>query len=67
MKSDADLMAAFALATQNAAQAIGLENYGLRAGNIADLVVHRAGSVKEAVVAHAPRELVIKDGQIHTE
>ena len=67
MKSDADLMAAFALATQNAAQAIGLENYGLRAGNIADLVVHRAGSVQEAVVAHAPRELVIKDGQIHTE
>ena len=33
MKSDADLLAAFALATQSAAQALGLENYGLRAGN----------------------------------
>ncbi|MEE8172175.1 MAG: amidohydrolase [Alphaproteobacteria bacterium] len=64
MKSDADLLAAFALATQSAAQALGLEDYGLRAGNPADLVVFRAASVQEAVVTHAPRELVIKGGRI---
>jgi len=66
MKSDADLSAAFALATQNAAQALGLENYGLHAGNPADLVVLRAASVQEAVVTHAPRDLVIKGGRIRT-
>ena len=64
MKSDADFLAAFALATQSAAQALGLENYGLRAGNSADLFVFRAASVQEAVVTHAPRDLVIKGGRI---
>ena len=64
MKSDADLLAAFALATQSAAQALGLENYGLRAGNPADLVVFRAATVQEAVVTHTPHDLVIKGGRI---
>jgi len=35
-----------------------------RAGNPADLFVFRAASVQEAVVTHAPRDLVIKGGRI---
>ena len=67
MKSDADLRAAFALATVDTAQALGLENYGLRTGNPADLVVFREASVPEAIVSHTPRVLVIKGGRIGYE
>jgi cytosine deaminase len=67
MKSDADLRATFALATVDTAQALGLENYGLRTGNPADLVVFREASVPEAIVSHTPRVLVIKGGRIGYE
>lgn len=64
MSSDADLYAAFDLATTSAARALGLKDYGLAAGNPADLVVFHAAAVPEAVAIHAPRDLVIKAGRI---
>jgi cytosine deaminase len=64
MRSDADLCAAFDLATTSAARALGLKDYGLAAGNPADLVVFHAAAVPEAVAIHAPRDLVIKAGRI---
>jgi cytosine deaminase len=64
MSSDADLCAAFDLATTSAARALGLKDYGLAAGNPADLVVFHAAAVPEAVAIHAPRDLVIKAGRI---
>ena len=64
MKSDADLSAAFNLATESAARAIDLEGYGLAVGNAADLVMFGTGSIQEAVVSHAPRDVVIKNGRI---
>ncbi|MBT5674081.1 MAG: amidohydrolase family protein [Rhodospirillaceae bacterium] len=64
MNSDEDLRAAFDMATTSAARALGLENYGLAAGNPADLVVFQAASVPEAIASHAARGLVIKGGRI---
>jgi cytosine/creatinine deaminase len=53
-----------AMATTQAAQAIGISRYGIAPGNIADLVLVDAESVSEAIGAAPPGRTVIKNGRI---
>jgi cytosine deaminase len=53
-----------AMATTQAAQAIGIPNHGLAPGNTADLVLINATSVTEAIGAAPVDRTVIKQGRI---
>ncbi|MGB3200868.1 MAG: amidohydrolase family protein [Nodosilinea sp.] len=53
-----------AMATTQAAQAIGITDYGLRVGNRADLVLLKASSVSATVGAAPVQRTVIKAGQV---
>lgn len=62
--TDADLEAAFEMITTAGAAVVGMDQYGLKAGAIADFVVLSAGSVPEAIATRASRQYVIKRGRI---
>ncbi|REE71465.1 cytosine deaminase [Rhodococcus wratislaviensis] len=64
LMTDDDLRYAAALATDEAAAALGLTDYGLAPGKRADLVAVAAGSVPEAVASHPERLLVLHGGRI---
>jgi cytosine deaminase len=57
-----DMEILYNLITTNAAKALGIQNYGLKEGCDADLVVLDAGSVWEALWSHDYPLHVIKDG-----
>jgi len=63
-RHDADLFAAFAMATDRAAQVLGLASYGIAVGNPADLVVVDSPSLAEAIVARPRRKLVLRAGRV---
>ena len=52
------------MATTNAAKAIGIDNYGIAPGKVADLVILEATSATEAVATAPIARTVIKQGQI---
>lgn len=52
------------MATVKAAQAIGIHNYGIDVGRVADLVILDAASVTEAISAAPIERTVIKNGVI---
>ncbi len=54
----------FDAVTVNAAKAMGLENYGIKTGNRADLVLLQAADPIEAIRLRANRLVVIRKGQI---
>ena len=62
--TDDELNVALDLATHSAAEALGIPDYGLRAGARADLVVLDARNVAEAVVARPCRRHVFKGGRL---
>jgi cytosine deaminase len=62
--TDDDLGAAFDLATGAAADAIGLDDFGLPPGARANLVAMDAHGVAEAVAAPPERLVVIHDGRV---
>ena len=62
--TDDELNVALDLATHSAAEALGIPDYGLRAGARADLVVLDARNVAEAVVVRPPRSHVFKAGRL---
>jgi cytosine deaminase len=62
--TDDELGIAFDLATHSAARALGLDDYGVRVGALADLVVVDARNAAEAVVARPPRRYVFKAGKV---
>jgi cytosine deaminase len=62
--TDEELGVAFDMVTGSAAQALGLEDYGLRPGAKADFVVLDAAHVPEAVVARPRRAAVYKSGRL---
>ncbi|GAF43235.1 amidohydrolase family protein [Rhodococcus wratislaviensis] len=64
LMTDDDLRYAATLATDEAAAALGLTDYGLAPGKRADLVAVAAGSVPEAVASHPERLLVLHGGRI---
>ena len=63
-RRDEDIELALDAATYGGARTLGLDGYGLTVGAPADLVVVDARTPAEAVVAHPPRELVLKRGVV---
>jgi cytosine/creatinine deaminase len=63
-RRDEDLAAALEVATSGGAAVLGLPDYGLEPGCMADLVLVPATTLGEAVVTHPPRTLVLKSGRI---
>ncbi|WP_188191868.1 amidohydrolase [Nonomuraea sp. SYSU D8015] len=63
-RGDEDIELALEAATYGGARLLGLEGYGLAAGDRADLVVVPCGGAAEAVVVHPGRSLVMKDGVV---
>jgi cytosine/creatinine deaminase len=63
-RRDEDLAAALEVATSGGAAVLGLPDYGLEPGCMADLVLVPATTLGEAVVTHPPRTLVLKAGRI---
>jgi cytosine/creatinine deaminase len=63
-KTDADLELAFEMVTTGGAAALGLGDYGIKVGAIADFVVVPATSIPEAIASHRPRQCVFKRGQV---
>ncbi len=67
-RTDSWLEDALRLVTQRAADALGVELYGLGVpGASADLVLVHAETLAEAVVARPPRALVMARGQVITD
>ena len=65
MKSDAELCAAFALATTAPARVLGFDDsYGVKAGAWADLVGLDVSSLPEALVGRPAERLVMKRGRV---
>ncbi|MGF6711550.1 cytosine deaminase [Luteibacter sp. W1I16] len=64
MTSSAGVARAFAAVTGNAARVLGLESYGIEAGNRADLVLLQAGDTYEAIRLKANRLLVVRGGRV---
>jgi cytosine deaminase len=63
-RTDAGLAVALDMATETAAQAIGLGMWGLEIGAPADFIAVDAETVAEAVVNRPPRALVVKGGRV---
>ncbi|GAA3282227.1 cytosine deaminase [Dactylosporangium vinaceum] len=63
MSGDAELRRLIDMITVNPAAALGLEDYGVREGGPADLVVFDAPSEVDAVRLVAPRYLVLRAGR----
>lgn len=63
-RRDEEIEAALHAATFGGACVLGVDRYGLEPGCAADLVLVRADSLAEAVVAHPPRSLVVKSGVV---
>jgi cytosine/creatinine deaminase len=63
-RRDEDIELALDAATYGGARTLGLDGYSLAVGAPADLVVVDARTPAEAVVAHPPRELVLKRGVV---
>ncbi len=64
MTTSQDMETLYDMATINAAQAIGLEGFGLRAGAPANLVILGVPSVLEALRSHAAPDHVISHGAL---
>jgi cytosine deaminase len=63
--TDETLLAALDTATHGAARVLGVaDDYGVRVGALADLVVVDARNAAEAVVARPPRRYVFKAGRV---
>ncbi len=57
----------FNMVTYNAAKILGLNNYGIKEGNLADLVIFNAESTADAIRRQPDRKYVIKEGKIIAE
>jgi cytosine deaminase len=64
MSGDGELRRLIEMITTNPAAALGLPDYGLRAGGPADLVVFDARSEADALRLVAPRTLVLRGGKV---
>lgn len=63
-RDDASLELTLRMVTYGGAQVVGAKDYGVTAGDIADLVLVEAETAAEAVAAHPMRRLVLKRGAI---
>jgi cytosine deaminase len=62
-----ELEKVFDMVTHNAAKALGIKDYGLDIGCRADIVIHEAESIKEALRMRLERVYVIKGGRVIAE
>ena len=67
MDSRKDLADLLRMSTFNGAKALGLKNYGLQVGNLADLVVIDAFSAPAVIANQAEKLLVFKRGKLVAE
>jgi cytosine deaminase len=67
MTSRTEVTACFDMVTENAARTLGLDDYGLAEGNIADLVLVDAPEKWDAIRRLATATLVVKDGEVIAE
>lgn len=67
LRRDDELALALDAVTSGAARALGLERYGLAAGDAADLVLVEAETLAEAVAQHPGRRTTIKAGRVVAE
>jgi len=65
--SPRELESAFDMVTHNAARGMGLEHYGARVGDYADLVLLDAGGVRDALRLQPDRLAVVKRGMVVAE
>lgn len=63
-RRDADIQLALDIATYGGADVIGVENYGLDVGNIADLVIVEGENHLEPVFERPARWMVLKGGRV---
>jgi cytosine deaminase len=66
-KRPEDLELVFDMVTSNAAQTIGIRDYGLTPGRPASLNILTAPTVQEAIRLQAPRRFVLRNGTILAE
>ncbi len=64
MVTKSELEQVFAMGTENPAKSMGLKNYGVKVGCVADFVVFDANTVAEAMVSQAVRRYVVKQGKV---
>ena len=64
MSGHSELLSLIDMITTNPALALGLQGYGLKPGDRADLVVFAAPSEIDAIRLMAPRRLVIRGGRV---
>ena len=62
-----DLPTVLPMMTDNAAKALGIENYGIAAGNQADMVLLDSDSIATCVIDIPERLFVIKRGTVIVE
>ena len=67
LSQPAEIEQVFAMPTVNAAKVLGLADYGLKAGAVADAVIIDATDAAEAIRLQAPRRWVIKRGRVVAE
>ncbi len=53
--------------TVDGARVLGMPDFEIARGNVANLAVHRARSLRELLAAHEPPQLVIKTGRITSD
>jgi cytosine deaminase len=63
-RDDPGLELALRMATHGGAQVMGVKDYGLAVGSVADLVIAQGETAAEAVASHAIPRFVIKRGRI---
>jgi cytosine/creatinine deaminase len=63
-RRDEQVEIAFDLVSAAGARALGIGDYGIRAGGAANLFVIAASCIAEAIAAHPPRKLVFFEGKI---
>ncbi|MDX8510724.1 amidohydrolase family protein [Mesorhizobium captivum] len=61
---DDDILRAVEVVTTGGATVLGLEGYGVKVGDVADLVLIDGETLTEAVVSRRPRPLVMKRGKV---
>lgn len=64
LSQDVEIERAVDVCTHGGAKVMGLPDYGVAAGNFADLVLVDGRNVTEAVVTLPPRKLVLKRGRV---
>ncbi len=64
LTTEGELNSCYDMVTKNGAKGMGMDDYGVRAGARADLVVLDAPSIHEALRLQAPRTHVIKAGRV---